>query len=284
MIGIWLLLLLLSIYQAGLTEYFLTNPERYQLGAYTWEEESFRRMRLGEGILSLSDLDCEAVAALMVEHNYDLRRLTWEEYQQWPGIKRALMAGKPAEYQKLTQAYRMIFQDIACFPIPISGNPEKSWENGASASAPFPVYEDSFLEPRTYRGDRCHEGCDILGTERPRGFYPVLSMTGGQVEQVGWLELGGWRIGIRAPSGAYFYYGHLYQYAQEWQVWEQVYPGALLGYMGDSGYGVKENTVGNFPVHLHLGIYLPTDHYDELSVNPYWVLKYSERFLRKADY
>ncbi len=271
MIGIWLLILLLSVYQAAFTQYFLTNPDIYQLSLATWEEEPFRRMRLGEGVLSLPRLDYEALAALMVEQDYDLCRLTRKEYEQWPGIQKVLLARKPEEYRRLVRGYQMVFQDISCFPIPLS-------------SAPFPVYEDSFLEPRTYNGDRRHEGCDILGTERPRGFYPVLSMTGGEVEQAGWLEMGGWRIGIRAPSGAYFYYAHLYQYAQEWQAGDRVYPGTLLGYMGDSGYGVEENTVGNFPVHLHLGIYISTDHYDELSVNPYWVLKYSERFLRKADY
>ena len=42
--------------------------------------------------------------------------------------------------------------------------------------------------------------------------------------------------------------------------------------------------VGNFEVHLHLGIYLKTDHYDELSINPYWVLRYSEKFMRQASY
>ncbi len=65
---------------------------------------------------------------------------------------------------------------------------------------------------------------------------------------------------------------------------DKVEPGTLLGYMGDSGYGVQEGTVGNFEVHLHLGIYLKTDHYDELSINPYWVLRYSEKFMRQASY
>lgn len=32
--------------------------------------------------------------------------------------------------------------------------------------------------------------------------------------------------------------------------------GDLLGYMGDTGYSTVEGTTGNFPVHLHLGIYL----------------------------
>ena len=42
--------------------------------------------------------------------------------------------------------------------------------------------------------------------------------------------------------------------------------------------------MGNFPVHLHLGIYLKTDHYDEMSVNPYWILEYMKKIRLTADY
>ena len=68
------------------------------------------------------------------------------------------------------------------------------------------------------------------------------------------------------------------------KVGDKVKAGSLLGYMGDSGYGKQENTVGNFAVHLHLGIYIRTDHYEELSVNPYWILKYLEKYKLKYNY
>ena len=48
--------------------------------------------------------------------------------------------------------------------------------------------------------------------------------------------------------------------------------------MGDTGYG-EEGTSGKFAVHLHLGIYIRTEHTEELSVNPYWIL----RFLEQSD-
>ena len=54
--------------------------------------------------------------------------------------------------------------------------------------------------------------------------------------------------------------------------------GELLGYMGDTGYSKVEGTTGNFDVHLHVGIYFKTDHFDELSVDPYWILKYLEKY------
>ena len=113
-------------------------------------------------------------------------------------------------------------------------------------------------------------------------------MTDGVVEQAGWLKKGGWRIGIRAPAGAYLYYAHLDSYGKtldgrEWRPGDTVHAGELLGYMGDSGYG-KPGTTGQFPVHLHLGIYIRTEHHDELSVNPYWILRYLEKYRTRASY
>ena len=53
--------------------------------------------------------------------------------------------------------------------------------------------------------------------------------------------------------------------------------------MGDSGYG-PEGTTGMFDVHLHLGVYLRTDHYEELSVNPYWILRFLEKYRLEYAY
>lgn len=288
MLWMWISILFLSAYQMVLTNYFLVNPDYFQLDGYTWESDAFRRLAVGETLLEMEmeeekkgekegerkGLDYERLAACMVQFQYDLRDVEEKDLAGWELWEEAIRKQKPVEFQKLQNAYEAIFSDIYCFPVPASIHKE----------TPFVEYADGFGDPRSYGGERTHEGCDIMGSSRPRGFYPVLSMTGGVVENVGWLEKGGWRIGVRAPSGAYFYYAHLYRYAKEWEVGEKVVPGTLLGYMGDSGYGVQEGTVGNFEVHLHLGIYLKTDHYEELSVNPYWVLRYSEKFIRQADY
>ena len=66
---------------------------------------------------------------------------------------------------------------------------------------------------RTYKGDRKHEGTDIMPFVNKRDYFPVVSMTDGIVTSVGWLELGGYRVGITSPGGAYFYYAHLSSYA-----------------------------------------------------------------------
>ena len=34
---------------------------------------------------------------------------------------------------------------------------------------------------------------------------PLLAVCDGVVEKKGWLELGGWRIGIRGDDGIYYY-------------------------------------------------------------------------------
>ena len=126
---------------------------------------------------------------------------------------------------------------------------------------------------RTYGGKRGHEGCDLMASKDIPGLYPVVSMTDGVVSARGWLEKGGYRIGITAPSGAYFYYAHLDSYTNL-KIGDYVRAGELLGYMGDSGYGA-EGTVGQFPVHLHFGIYF-YENGKEISVNPYEVLLFLE--------
>lgn len=161
-------------------------------------------------------------------------------------------------------ACRAVWDDLKYFPVAEASN-----RTGMTVS-----FVNSWMFDRDYGGSRWHEGTDIMPSVSERGLYPVVSMTDGTVRNIGWLELGGWRIGIDAPGGAYFYYAHLSSYA-DLQEGDEVKAGDLLGYMGDTGYSTKEGTTGNFPVHLHLGIYL-YDGEEEISINPYPVLKYTE--------
>ncbi len=164
--------------------------------------------------------------------------------------------------QELTGYYESILSDIKLFPVKI--------EEAEKVS-----YVDTWSELRNYGGNRRHEGTDIFPKENTRGKYKVISATDGVVERLGWLEKGGYRVGIRAPHGAYFYYAHLDSYAKGLGIGDIIKAGDLLGYMGDSGYG-KEGTRGKFPVHLHFGIYADTV-LGELSVNPYRSLLYLEK-------
>ncbi len=205
------------------------------------EDEEFRAMEWENGILDLYYEHCDT----------------------WYG--KLLFADKngnsPGESK--SDYLRKICMDIKQFPIPKDDPAESDW-GGIS-------FEDSWGTDRSYGGKRRHEGTDLMPGNSKRGIIPIASVSEGMVEQIGWLELGGWRVGIRAPQGTYFYYAHLDHYARGLKKGDVVRAGEIIGYMGDSGYG-KEGTVGKFAVHLHFGIYLDMRG-EEVSVNPYPILK-----------
>lgn len=183
-----------------------------------------------------------------------------QERLQWY-IQR-LREYKEEQYTEYSGYLQAVWEDLKYFPVPIS-----TLNEDARVS-----YYNSWMASRTFGGQRGHEGTDLMAELNERGRYPVLSMTDGVVEKIGWLTKGGYRIGIRAPHGGYFYYAHLYDYAREFQIGETVKAGELLGFMGDSGYSEIEGTVGNFDVHLHVGIYVDTPEGSEISVNAFWPL------------
>ena len=143
------------------------------------------------------------------------------------------------------------------------------------------VCENGWMKERNYGGKRGHEGCDLMAKKDVPGYYPVVSMTDGVIQSKGWLPKGGYRIGILAPSGGYFYYAHLDSYA-DIKEGDRVKAGDVIGFMGDTGYG-EEGTKGKFPVHLHVGIYVYPNG-QEMSVNPYWVMRYLEPHKLKCAY
>ena len=154
-----------------------------------------------------------------------------------------------------------LFSELQCFPVVKEANV-------------YPIsYENTWGAERTYGGNRTHEGCDLMAVSNERGKYKVCSMTDGTVRQIGWLEQGGWRIGIESDSGVYYYYAHLDSYEKAFEEGERVVAGQILGRMGDSGYGKEPGTKGQFDVHLHVGIYIKDISGEERAINPYWYLK-----------
>lgn len=179
---------------------------------------------------------------------------------------RRLSDYKKTEFETQSGYLKSVWEDLKYFPVPSSTANEEAKV----------AFSDSWMFARTYGGARGHEGCDIMANLNERGRYPVISMTDGVVEKIGWLTKGGYRIGIRAPHGGYFYYAHLYDYARAFVPGDTVKAGEWLGFMGDSGYSEVEGTVGNFDVHLHVGIYVDQPSGEEMSVNPFWPLRYLE--------
>lgn len=230
-----------------------------------WGEE-FRAQRLSDRSLThlirlqdmtdmeLSDLLTVAAAVGRDGAVPDMGRYGPQDLLKW---KRILQSDGRENYERIRAAYAAVWDDIKCFPVTAKGI----------------SFENSWMFERNYGGRRGHEGTDLMPPEQLSGHYRIVSMTDGVVEKIGWLPKGGWRIGIRSPSGGYFYYAHLDSYSQNFQIGEYVTAGTQLGKMGDTGYG-PVGTRGKFDVHLHLGIYIRTEKAEEVSVNPYWPLKY----------
>lgn len=165
------------------------------------------------------------------------------------------------EFSVYMNTVDLIFSELRCFPV-------------VKEEEQYPVtYQDTWGTERTYGGKRLHEGCDLLAVSNERGKYKVCSMTDGTVKNIGWLEQGGWRIGIESDSGIYYYYAHLDSYEKAFEKGERIAAGQILGRMGDSGYGKEPDTKGKFDVHLHVGIYVKDLNGKERAINPYWFLK-----------
>ncbi len=211
----------------------------------------------GEG-KELDETAAESLLASLFCKTYDKADL-----KQW---KRREKPAAPKRYAVYAENVRRLFSDAVYFPVPESSDNEKA---GVS-------YENSWQSERTYGGTRGHEGCDIMADIQQRGYYPVLSVSDGVVEKMGWLPQGGYRIGIRSKNGVYFYYAHLAEYEESMAEGLEVAAGQLIGYMGDTGYSEVEGTTGNFPVHLHFGMYLDDEDGNEVSFNPYFLLKILE--------
>ena len=175
--------------------------------------------------------------------------------------KRFFHSKKTKEAHKdAVNCYKQFIGDLEVFPIDVNAKY---------------AYENSWHSERNYGGNRRHYGTDIMDCQNQRGDISIVSMTSGVVENIGWNEQGGYRVGIRSKNGAYLYYAHLAKYAPNLEQGSTVKSGDLIGYMGDSGYG-EEGTVGKFQVHLHVGIATKAFGNDEMWINPYYLLRYLE--------
>lgn len=163
-------------------------------------------------------------------------------------------------YEEVSQMYSQFIYDLICFPL--SKKNEYVFENG-------------WKMLRTYKGERHHYGIDIMDPKNEPGKISIFSITDGTIENVGWNELGGYRVGIRSNGGAYFYYAHLNENPSHLKKGDTILAGDYLGSMGNTGYG-EEGTKGAFPVHLHLGIAVKKPDEEEFWINPYYLLRYLE--------
>ncbi len=97
-----------------------------------------------------------------------------------------------------------------------------------------------------YRSDTgFHQGIDLFsacGT-------PLVAVHEGTVGRMGWNRLGGRRVWINDTNGNSFYYAHMSAYAAGLSEGMHVAPGAIVGYMGNTG------DAQGTPCHLHLQVH-----------------------------
>ena len=134
----------------------------------------------------------------------------------------------------------------------------------------FSHYDD-FGKSRSYGFQRTHLGNDLMGSIGT----PIVAVESGTIAHLGWNQYGGWRIGIRSfDSKRYYYYAHLrkdHPYVENLQEGDIVKAGDVIGYLGMTGYSIKEN-VNNINVpHLHFGMQLIFDESQVDSPNEIWI-------------
>ena len=166
---------------------------------------------------------------------------------------------------------------------------EKPFEEKYGIKAFLPIaknyafsHYDDFGNSRSYGFKRTHLGNDLMGSIGT----PIIAVESGTIVHLGWNQYGGWRIGIRSNDGKrYYYYAHLrknHPYSKEFKEGDLVKAGDVIGYLGMTGYSIKEN-VNNINVpHLHFGMELIFDESQFDGKNEIWINVYHIiEFLKK---
>lgn len=272
----FLLVLLFSFLDCMLIQHLHNQSILHRLDPDTASSDRFRDQILNQEVLDYMSGDLtdnqrtEAAALYLLETSFGRQNFS-HPYNQKQFTRLEAKWKQSPHFNQYHKYVGAIWQDIKYFPVPESTTSKKLTTS----------FVDSWMGERNYGGKRGHEGTDIMAGKNEPGIYPVISMTDGVVSSKGWLEKGGYRIGITAPGGGYFYYAHLSSYSNL-NEGDTVKAGDLLGFMGDTGYG-PEGTTGQFDVHLHVGVYIyPND--QETSINPYWILKFLENHKLKYAY
>ncbi len=134
----------------------------------------------------------------------------------------------------------------------------------------FSHFKD-FGTSRSYGYRRQHFGNDLCGTVGT----PIVAVEGGVIEELGWNQYGGWRVGIRSFDRLrYYYYAHLrkdHPWPEHLEKGMPVQGGDVIGYLGMTGYSTKENVNGMKIPHLHFGMQLVFDESKKDAPTQLWI-------------
>ena len=186
-----------------------------------------------------------------------------------------LLDGTYKYYSYYREAYSAVLGGfLGTFEIKKDGDWKQYY--GLKAYSPIAAgygysHSDDFGVSRSYGFKRKHLGHDMMGSQGT----PIVAVESGIVEAMGWNQYGGWRIGIRSfDSKRYYYYAHLqkdHPFADGLQVGDMVDAGDVIGFMGRTGYSVKENVNNIETVHLHFGMQLVFDESQKECLSEIWI-------------
>lgn len=134
---------------------------------------------------------------------------------------------------------------------------------------------DDFGVARTYGYRRKHLGHDMMAAIG----VPIVAVESGVIEELGWNQYGGWRVGIRSfDSKRYYYYAHMrknHPYHKSLIKGQTVKAGDVIGYVGRTGYSLTENVNNVKDNHLHFGMQLIFDESQKEGNGEIWIDVYS---------
>lgn len=183
--------------------------------------------------------------------------------------------GENKYYNYYKEAYGTIF---AAYFGEYTNN-ANALEYGLVAYHPFAKgfwynHYDDFGVSRSYGFKRKHLGHDMMGSVGT----PIIAVEGGTIAELGWNRYGGWRIGIRSFDGKRsYYYAHLRKntpYIENLKKGDTVQAGQVIGYLGVTGYSLKENSNMTTKPHLHIGMQLIFDETQVQGPKEIWIDMY----------
>jgi murein DD-endopeptidase MepM/ murein hydrolase activator NlpD len=224
--------------------------------------------------LSVPSGDLLTVIMVLNDYEVSVEKLNSISSSEFLRVRNRIVRFYPDQFHVLSDILCNLVTEFVYFPVPMS-----------SRKFPWVNYENSWGNERTYGGERAHEGTDLMAGTNKTGIYPIISVCNGTVTNMGWLELGGYRIGITSLDGhVYYYYAHMQSYANNLKEGDAVVAGQFIGFMGNTGYSKVEGTAGKFDVHLHFGIYITLGDGTEIALNPYYILKSHENKVLYYNY
>lgn len=190
------------------------------------------------------------------------------------------IGGEYKDYPYYKEAYGAVLDGMVgdyAIALP-DGDGEPRWQVKYGLKAYCPVSEgfgfshcDDFGNARSFGYRRRHLGNDLMGNVGS----PIVAVESGVIEELGWNQYGGWRIGIRSFDGRrYYYYAHLRKggpYQPGLEKGSVVQAGDVIGYLGMTGYSNTEDVNGMKVPHLHFGMQLIFDESQKTGNGEIWI-------------